>query len=116
MTDVDLRDEISRLESHLEELAESVERCRKIIQASKIAIAAGFLWIAATMLGAVWFNPAIMIVAMATVIGGIVVFGSTTTTSKQTLAAMKDAEARRAELIGTIELRVVQDDRAGQGR
>jgi hypothetical protein len=40
------------------------------------------------------------------VIGGIVVFGSNTSTSKQA-AALKAAEAHRAELIGMIDLRPV---------
>ncbi|MGB9352352.1 MAG: hypothetical protein WCB61_20965 [Pseudolabrys sp.] len=48
-----------------------------------------------------------MIGALAAIIGGVVVFGSNLATSKQTLAAMKDAEAKRTELIGMIDLRSV---------
>ena len=40
-------------------------------------------------------------------VNGVVGFGSNSTTSKQTMAAMKDAEALRAKLIGLIDLRMV---------
>jgi hypothetical protein len=48
-----------------------------------------------------------MIGALAVVIGGIVVFGSNTSTSKQAAVDIKAAEALRAELIGNIDLRLV---------
>jgi hypothetical protein len=48
-----------------------------------------------------------MISAISAVIGGTVVFGSNTSTSKQAAVAIKAAEALRAELIGKINLRVV---------
>jgi len=59
------------------------------------------------LVGLVRFDAAAMIGAMAAVIGGVVMLGSTTSTSGQLAAAVKDAEARRAELIGTINPRVV---------
>ena len=53
----------------------------------------------AIALGAVWFNPTILIGAIAVVIGGIVVFGSNTSTLKQARLDIKADEALRAELI-----------------
>ena len=41
MTDDDPTDEISEIETRIEELAEIAERCRKFVLASKIAIVAG---------------------------------------------------------------------------
>jgi hypothetical protein len=107
MADADPRDQILRLEAHIEELADVMERCRKIILVSKAAIAAGGIWLLAFTLGAVKFDPVTMIGAIGVVIGGTVVFGSNTSTSKQTAVAIKAAEARRAELISKINLRVV---------
>jgi hypothetical protein len=107
MTDGDLHDEILRLEAHIEELTEVIERCRKVILVSKVAIAAGGTWLLAFTLGAIGYDPVAMIAAIAAVIGGTVVFGSNTSTSKQAAVAVKAAEALRAELIGRINLRLV---------
>ena len=63
----------------------------------------------ATIIGAVGFDPTILIGAIAAVIGGTVVFGSNTSTLKQTVTDMKAAEAHRAELISRMNLRVVGD-------
>jgi hypothetical protein len=109
MTDGNLHDQISQLEADIEDLTEVVERCRKVILISKIAIAAGGIWLLAITLGAIRFDAVAMIASMALVIGGIVVFGSNTSTSKKTTVAIKAAEARRAELIDKINPRVVTE-------
>jgi hypothetical protein len=109
MADCDLHDEILRLEAQIEQLTEAPERCRKAILVSKVAIAAGGLWLLAFTFGAIGFDPMAMIAAIATVIGGTVVFGSNTSTSKQAVVDIKAAEALRAELIGKINLRVVRE-------
>jgi hypothetical protein len=109
MADRDLRDQISHLEVQIEELAESRERCRKIILTSKVAILAGGIWLSAIVLGAIGFDPIAMIAAISLVLGGIVIFGSNTTTLAQISAAITNAEALRAELIGNLELQVVGD-------
>jgi hypothetical protein len=55
------------------------------------------------------FDPVTMIGAIAVVIGGTVVFGSNTSTSKQTAVAIKTAEELRAELIGKMNLTAVTE-------
>jgi hypothetical protein len=108
MSEIDPRDEIARLEAEIEALAESAERCRKIILFSKAAIAVGGLLILAIVVTRpVNIDPAILIVAIASVIGGIVGLGSNVRTLQQTAAAMQSAEALRAELIDGIGLRTV---------
>src|SRR5260221_14326683 len=81
--DGDLHEQILHIEAHIEELADVIERCRKIILISKSAIATGGTLILAMIIGAVGFDPTVMIGAIAAVIGGIGVFGSNTTTLKQ---------------------------------
>src|SRR5262249_22381579 len=100
-------DHISRLEARIEELARTIERCRKIILAAKIAIGAGGALLLALMLGAIGFNPTAPVGGVAAAIGGIVAFGSNASTAKQAAADLEAAEAERAELIGQIDLRVV---------
>ena len=113
MDDDELHEQILHIEVHIEELADVIERCRKITVISKAAIAAGGTLILAITLGAVRFDPTAMIGALAAIIGGTVVFGSNTSTLKQTTTAMKAVEAHRAELISRMDLRVVGDGEAG---
>ena len=90
--DGDLHEQILHIEAHIEELTDIIERCRKIILFSKAAVAAGGILILATVIGAVGFDVTVLIGAIAAVIGGTVVFGSNTSTLKQTLTNMKAAE------------------------
>ena len=113
MVDDDLRDQIARIESDIEYLAETLDRCRKAMLLSKVAIGAGAVCVLAYLLGAIGFDPTAMIGAIAAVIGGVVVFGSNSSTSKQTAAAMKAAETQRAKLIDMIDLRAVGASRSG---
>jgi len=101
------RDQIVRLESRLEELAEALARCRKIKLMSQIAIGAGSIWLLAWTIGIVGSNPIAMMAAISGVIGGTVMYGSNITTSREIDFAMNEAEAQRAALIGTLDLRVV---------
>jgi hypothetical protein len=110
--DGDMREEIARLEARLEDLTESLARCGKIRLASQIAMAGGGIWLAAAMIGVVGFDPVAMMVAIAGVIGGTVLYGSNATTAQQFEAEVKGAEAKRAALIGTLDLRIVSAGRA----
>ena len=104
-------DEISRIEAQLEELAESFERCRKIILVSKAAIAGGVALLLFMMLGLFGSNQVAAIGSIAVVLGGIVSVGSNVGTLQQTMAAMSAAEALRSDLISRIDLKVVGDRR-----
>jgi hypothetical protein len=102
-------DDISAIEARIERLAETAERCRKIILASRIAIGAGAALMVAMLLGALGAGAVAMLGSIALVLGGIVSLGSNISTLRQTNAAISAAEALRSELIGGIDLRVVHD-------
>jgi len=112
--DGDPHDEIARLETQIEALAETVEGCRKIMLAAKVAIAAGGLLILAMILGLVRPELASLSGATAALLGGIVFLGSNRSTSDQALAKIKKAEAARAALIDRLELRAVDSGLARQ--
>jgi hypothetical protein len=114
VVDGDPRTQISLLEARIDGLAEILERCRKIALVSKVAMASGALAMAAMTLGPIRVDPMAMIAAMTAVIGGIVAYGSNRSTSEQTAAGLRAAEALRAELIGRLELRVVDGGLAQQ--
>jgi hypothetical protein len=103
----DPRDEIVRLEAHIEKLENVVESCRKIIAISRAAIAVGAILLLALAIGAINLDPTMMVAAIAAVIGGIVGLGSNRRTSDDATAALRTAEGRRSELIGAIDLRLV---------
>jgi len=105
--DGDLREEIVRLEADIEQFAETIESCRKLILMAKAAMALGALLILGALIGAITLDPAVLIGAFGVALGGLVVFGSNSSTLEQAQAATKAAELRRSELIGRIDLRVV---------
>jgi hypothetical protein len=106
-------DEIAQIEARLDELGDIAERCRKIILASKVAIAAGAGLLLVMMLGLLGSSPIAAIGAIAAVLGGIVSLGSNVSTLQQTTAAMAAAEGLRSELIDGIDLRLVGDGHDG---
>jgi hypothetical protein len=111
----DPHDEISELEERIEELAESLQRCRKILFLAKISMIVGGTLLFAIMVRLLGFDPLTMIVAITAIIGGIVALGSTTTTAKQTLASMEEAQVLRTELIDRLELRTVREKQQSRG-
>src|SRR4029079_3380347 len=104
----DPRDQISRIENDIEEYAVTLEGCRKAMLLAKVTIAAGIISLAAYLLCAIWLNSGAVIGAMAAVIGGVVVFGSNLTTSRQATSAMAALERHRAELLDTLHLRTMR--------
>jgi hypothetical protein len=98
--------EIERLEERIELLSDSAERCRKIILFSKLVIVIGAVLLPAVVLGLV--DRTAMVGAIAALIGGIVAFGSNTSTLNRITADIAAAEALRNELIGRIALREVE--------
>ena len=103
----DPRDQIARLETRLEQLDEAMARCRKIKLLAQIALAGGGAWMVAALVGIIGFDPIAFMAAISGVIGGTVMYGSNTTTTKEVSAAIADAEDERAELIESLDLEVV---------
>lgn len=103
----DPRDAIVRLEAHIEDLAAKIENCRKFILAAQIATWGGGIVLAAMLIGAIRTDPAVMAGAAAAVLGGIVVWGSNRSTAQEARKDMAAAEAKRAALIETIDLRAI---------
>jgi hypothetical protein len=105
----DPADEISEIEERIEALAETAERCRKFILASKAAIASGVALLFIAILGLFGAGQSAALGSIALMLGGIVSFGSNVSTLRQIDAAIDAAEAVRSDLIGRIDLHVVRD-------
>jgi hypothetical protein len=104
------REAIARLEASIEELAEDIERCRKLALFSKILVAGGALWLMAELLGILRLGAPGAIGSITAILGGIVLNGSNRSSMRHAEAALDAAETRRAELIGGMELRTVNAD------
>ena len=109
MSDIDPHDEIVRLEAQIEELSARIESCRKFILAGRIAAAVGGVLLIALLLGLLRFDLQLMMLAMAALLGGIVVWGSNGSTAKEAENELSAAETNRKALIGMIDLRVVAE-------
>ena len=109
MPDLDPHDQIERLESRIEDLTARLENCRKFILASRIAIVAGGGVLAALLFGAIRFDPTWMAAGAAALLGGIVGYGSNSSTANETSTEIAAVEAERAKLIDEIELRLVSE-------
>jgi hypothetical protein len=107
MTDSDPHDEIVRSEEHIEGLADKIESCRKFILASRIVTAGGGIVLAAMLFGVIRFDPGAMAAAVASLLGGIAVWGSNASTTKEAAKELAAAEAERAALIEMIDPRVI---------
>ena len=103
----DPHEEIVRLEGHIEELAAKIESCRKFILASRIAVAAGGLVLAAMLLGVIRSDLGFMAASVSLLLGGIVVWGSNSSTAKEATRELAAAESERAALIEYINPRIV---------
>jgi len=109
MPDTDPHDEIERLEAQIEDLTARIESCRKFILAARIAVIGGGALFVAPLLDVIHFDLQMMMLAMASLLGGIVVWGSNSSTEKEAAAERAAAEASRKALIGMMELRVVAE-------
>jgi hypothetical protein len=109
MNDSDHRDEIVRLEAQIDELTAKIESCRKFILAGRIAVVGGGAVLIAMLVTAIQFDPSVMALAVAAVLGGIVAAGSNRSTAKEAVLELTTAEAKRNTLIEQIDLRLVPD-------
>jgi hypothetical protein len=105
--DADLREKVVCLEEHIEELAAKLESCRKFILVARIALASGGLVLAAMLIGAIRPDLGLMAASVASFLGGIVVWGSNSSTAKETAEEITAAESERIALIEQIDLRIV---------
>jgi len=107
--DEDPAAQIPRLEAEIERLARVADSCRKVILAAKVAIALAAVVLVVTALGIVRVDQLVPLAAIAAILGGITAAGSNSRTLREATGKIRDAEARRAELIGTLPFSAVID-------
>ena len=101
----DLYGNIDDLELEIQRLSDEAERCRKAMIVAQAACIAGGLTLFLTVLGQV--GPVAFVFAVAAILGGIALFGSSRTTRAEIIHSIEAREAQRAEMINGLELREV---------
>jgi hypothetical protein len=99
-----LMDEIERLELRIEELREAIERSRRLRFAGRASAVIGPALLAGFALGLVAYTPTRMIVALALAIGGVVLTGSSRSSTEELERSLKQAEAERMVAIDALDL------------
>jgi hypothetical protein len=107
--DTEPHSEIARLEARIEELALRLEGCRKYAAAALTAMGLGAVLLVAALTRVIQLDAVTVMAAGAALLGGIVLSGSNRSTTREIEAALAEAEAERAALIGSIDLRVVSE-------
>jgi hypothetical protein len=97
-------DEIEQLEMQIEDLREAITRSRRYALAGRAAASAGPALLAGFALGLVGFTPARMILALALAIGGLVLMGSSRSSTDELRRTLQRAEADRNAAIDALEL------------
>ncbi len=97
-------DEIERLERRIEELSEAIERSRRLRLAGRGSAVAGPMLLAGFALGLVDYTPARMVIALALAIGGVVLMGSSRSSTEELERALRQAEAERIAAIDALDL------------
>jgi hypothetical protein len=105
-------EEIERLERRIEELSDAIQRSRRLRLAGRVAAVAGPALLAGFALGLVAYTPARMVVALALAIGGVVLMGSSRSSTEELERALRRAEAERIAAIDALDL-VDLSDRTG---
>ncbi|MGH6671226.1 MAG: hypothetical protein ACRECV_04515 [Xanthobacteraceae bacterium] len=109
MSDTNPHDEIERIEAQIEEISSRLDSCRKFILVARIALVGGAILLAALLLGVISFDQRLLLVAIAALLGGIVLWGSNHSTANEATDELAKAEADRAALIESLRLRVVTE-------
>ncbi len=102
--------QIATLEAEIESLSDRAERCRKIIMLTKVGALAGGLVLIALMIGLVRFSPVLLVAAIAALIGGIALAGSSQGTLEALRRSINERERLRTEIIDRLLLRTVEMD------
>jgi predicted benzoate:H+ symporter BenE len=97
-------DEIERLELRIEELRDAVERSRRWRFAGRASAVLGPALVAGLVLGLLDYTPERVIAALALAIGGLVLMGSSRSSTEELARTLKQAEAERMAAIDALEL------------
>ena len=104
----DLQHQIATLEAEIEHLTERADQCRKAVILGKVGAWTGGLLLVGLSVGLFGSNSTVLVVSIAMLLGGIVLSGSSRSTSKEISGEIREREALRAKIIDGLDLRTIQ--------
>jgi galactokinase len=103
-------EQIERLEARLEELREAIQRSRKLVAAGRACSLGGAGLLICLMLGVATLTPIRMIFGLTAAIGGLVLLGSSLSSTAQLELSLKQTEDKRNAAIDALDLVKIGDD------
>jgi len=102
---------IEELELRIEELQESIARSRRLMKAGRAATVSGPVLLLALMLGVLAYTPARALFALALLIGGVVLTGSSKSSTEHLERSLQRVEQERNAAIDSLGLAPIDDAR-----
>jgi hypothetical protein len=95
--------EIEQLGVRIGELRDSIRTSRRLMLAGRAGVAIGLTLLVGLLLGVIGFAPARMVAAIALAIGGVVLTGSSQSSTEELERALRLIEAERKAAIEGVE-------------
>lgn len=92
-------DEIEKLDVRIAELRDSVRRSRGLIRAGRAGVVLGLVILVGLLVGVLDFTPARTVVAIVLAIGGVVLTGSSQSSTDELERVLRLVEAKRKAAI-----------------
>ncbi len=95
---------VEALELVVDELGDSIARSRRLVTVGRVAAGAGSLLLVALLIGLIVFSPARVLAALALLIGGVVLAGSSRSSTEELERRLARANAERNMAIDALGL------------
>jgi hypothetical protein len=102
---------VEALELVIDELADSIARSRRLVTVGRACAGVGSLLLFALLLGLIAFSPARVLIALALLIGGVVLAGSSRSSTEELERRLARANAERNMAIDALGLVETGDTR-----
>ena len=102
-------EQIEQLELRIEELQEKIGRSRSLMLLGRVCTVLGPVSLLALLLGLLSFTPVEMVIGITLGIGGIVLMGSSKSTTEDLEYSMKKIQEERSAAIDALELVQLED-------
>lgn len=107
-------EDIERLELRIETLEDSIARSRRLMLVGRVGVVVGPLLLVALTFGLIVFTPARVLLALALLIGGLVLTGSSKSSTDELEGSLASAQAQRNEAIDTLGLAPAAEERTAE--